>query len=477
MTPTRIFVSYCTEDTSHAAIKIATQLVADLRAAGAEVVTDSDTIPNDAFIPFLNQQLAQCQWLILLQTPAALRSLRVQAAVTTTLNQIGQKQMQGVMRVIATPTEDADEPLMWATTHVFDASEDYPRARDKMLLELNLITVDDGPEDSFVTIQAPLSLPIAKINSSALTSADKPAQLNSASVFVSKRGTLQQQGKIDRPSHPPATQRRHLLWTPLLILIIVFTVGIATTITLIGRSFANSRHTTNITAMPVPRHVATSAVGATAKSTPTTGVTATPTRAPMPTPQSRYASATSRQPFFNDPLSMQDTNQWSEVQGNMGRCAFINGAYHASASSPHHYARCIANAAQNQNLQNFAFQVQMTMNQGDAGGLIFRTNQDHTMFYAFTICLNPSCHQGNYGLHVLAPHDTRLAMGFSAAINSQSNLLTVIARGSNIYLYINKQLVTSISDATLSLGAIGVTAYEGQHTTEVTFSNAQVWQL
>jgi hypothetical protein len=60
----------------------------------------------------------------------------------------------------------------------------------------------------------------------------------------------------------------------------------------------------------------------------------------------------------------------------------------------------------------------------------------------------------------------------------QSNLLTVIARGSTIYLYVNQQYLTSISDNTSSSGEIGVFGENtgGGHV-DVAFSKIQVWKL
>lgn len=58
-----------------------------------------------------------------------------------------------------------------------------------------------------------------------------------------------------------------------------------------------------------------------------------------------------------------------------------------------------------------------------------------------------------------------------------SNILTVVARGSELYLFVNKQLVTEVSDNTYTFGQIGVFALDQGNITEVSFSNVQVWQL
>ncbi len=73
-----------------------------------------------------------------------------------------------------------------------------------------------------------------------------------------------------------------------------------------------------------------------------------------------------------------------------------------------------------------------------------------------------------------------LSSGISSAINvgyGQSNDMTVIADKSSLYLYVNQQLVTAVTDTTLSAGQIGVAALDYSTPTEVEFSSVQVWKL
>jgi hypothetical protein len=63
--------------------------------------------------------------------------------------------------------------------------------------------------------------------------------------------------------------------------------------------------------------------------------------------------------------------------------------------------------------------------------------------------------------------------------NNQSNTLTVIARDSDIFLYINNQFVTRVSDSSASSGFIGMIGINntGQGALDMAFTNAQVWQI
>ncbi len=191
--------------------------------------------------------------------------------------------------------------------------------------------------------------------------------------------------------------------------------------------------------------------------------------------QNIYTQATQGAPTLNSPLASQDGYNWDVYNTtDGGGCGFAGGALHATLFAQHFYVPCFAHAA---NFSNFAFQVQMTINKGDEGGLIFRADSANSKFYIFRVS-----HDGSYGLYVSkdSTHNVSIAADNTSAIKTtlgQPNLLTVVARGSNIYLYINKQYVGSASDGTYSSGGIGVFASDNTANTDAAFSNARVWTL
>src|SRR5579859_211772 len=136
MTVLRIFVSYETTDAA-----FATQLMTDLREAGAEVITDNVGLEDTTFEQLLAEELPLCEYLIVVQTPAALQSPRVRAVVDSALKLVQEGQMTAVLRVIA-PTPNGVKaqavPLRWANTPEFDASQDYARASFRLRLQLDL---------------------------------------------------------------------------------------------------------------------------------------------------------------------------------------------------------------------------------------------------------------------------------------------------------------------------------------------------
>lgn len=168
-------------------------------------------------------------------------------------------------------------------------------------------------------------------------------------------------------------------------------------------------------------------------------------------------------------------NQWDEgIVGNGNTGCFFNQTYHAREAQTNFLQPCYADAT---SFSNFVYEVQMTIDQGSQGGILFRANKTTGQYYLFRVGID-----GSYTLEVYNKNKLvkMLSSGISAAINSgagQSNDMAVLANQSSLYLYINQQLVTSVTDSTLSSGQIGVVAIDYSTPTEVEFSNAQVWKL
>lgn len=141
MVAPRIFVSYALTNVPKQEMTLIQQLINDLRSAGAEVVTDDLRVLDAQFLRFLQQQLADCQWLVLVQTTEAVRSLRTQITVETALQMVTQRKLRDVIRVILPSFTMPDEPEQWSGTTAILFQGDYPRLRDKLLLLLDLLHV------------------------------------------------------------------------------------------------------------------------------------------------------------------------------------------------------------------------------------------------------------------------------------------------------------------------------------------------
>ena len=185
---------------------------------------------------------------------------------------------------------------------------------------------------------------------------------------------------------------------------------------------------------------------------------------------------TSGNPAFNDALSdASGNNGWDtniNTQGNTG-CQFNNGAYHALEAMSGYLQPCFAETS---NFSNFAYQVTLTIDQGNQGGIIFRANTAKSQYYLFRVGTD-----GSYTLERYTSNQViTLSSGFSVAIatgTGQSNTLAVIAHKSTLALFANSTYIASVTDSTLTSGQIGVVALDFTLPTDVEFSNAQVWTL
>jgi hypothetical protein len=184
---------------------------------------------------------------------------------------------------------------------------------------------------------------------------------------------------------------------------------------------------------------------------------------------------TSGNPTLMDDLTDNSGgNRWDEgLTGNGNTGCFFNQDYHARESQTNFLQPCFADAT---NFSNFVYEVQMTIDHGSQGGILFRANKSTGQYYLFRIGTD-----GPYTLEVYKNNKSlmMLSSGISSAINNadgQSNDIAVIANKNSLYLYVNQQLVTSAVDSTLSAGQIGVAAIDYSTPTEVEFSSVQVWK-
>lgn len=190
-------------------------------------------------------------------------------------------------------------------------------------------------------------------------------------------------------------------------------------------------------------------------------------------PQSVYNRTTQTNPSFSNALDGQSSSPWSARSiGNSG-CVFNKGAYHLHVAPTDNYVYCSATGT---NYKNFIYQVQITMINGLGAGITFRSSNENLPSFVFSITTT-----GLYSLDALQSSQQVLAFGRSSAIHlgqNQTNVIAVMARGSTISLFINKQFIKSVSDENYSPGEIGMfTGNAPRSNIDVAFSNAQVWDL
>ena len=149
MVSPRIWVSCAVGENVQQGMPLAQRLISDLRNAGAEVVSDNATLPDEQFLPFLQQELASCQWFILVQTPQGMGSRRAQLAIQEALARLKAGSLRGACLVNAL-SDGWDEATPGSEMRSYTYQGDYPRLRDKLLLDLDLIQVTGMLEEEKV---------------------------------------------------------------------------------------------------------------------------------------------------------------------------------------------------------------------------------------------------------------------------------------------------------------------------------------
>ncbi|HLG60413.1 MAG TPA: hypothetical protein VKY19_00660 [Ktedonosporobacter sp.] len=143
MVSPRVWMSYAAGDAFSQEATLIQQLISDLQHAGAIVVTDNPALSDEQFTPFLQQELATCAWFLLVQTQEITRSSRVQQAMDMALQQVKHGLLRGVLRIICPSWDVWNEPVQWSETKSYLFQGDYPRLRDKILLDLDLLQIID----------------------------------------------------------------------------------------------------------------------------------------------------------------------------------------------------------------------------------------------------------------------------------------------------------------------------------------------
>ena len=131
-----IFISFAFVNEQHLDYLFAQRLAEDLSQAGADVHIDEANEREHSIVEQGNQFLLNSQWLIVVQTPDALHSPRVHMVVNTALNRMAKGRLKGIFVIVAAQCDVQEVPLSWDKLSVIDATQDYPRALAKVLLEL-----------------------------------------------------------------------------------------------------------------------------------------------------------------------------------------------------------------------------------------------------------------------------------------------------------------------------------------------------
>ena len=181
---------------------------------------------------------------------------------------------------------------------------------------------------------------------------------------------------------------------------------------------------------------------------------------------------------LNDPMT-DDSHVGQYGWDENTSCSFSAGSYHALEGTAQHFHLCVANTP---TFSDFTFEVQMAIKSGGntaQGGVLFRADTNNDRFYVLFLDT-----QGNYELDIQANQSgtntrtlkTGQVSGYATGF-FQVHTVGIVAKGSQITLYIDQKQITQVTDTTYSGGQIGVISSYGSSSTEVVYNNAKVWQL
>jgi len=418
------------------------RLLTDLSAAGAIVATSSG---NNETMQRLTQALKHCQWLILVQTPAALASPQVRAEVDTALSLAEQGKMRGVLAIVAAPTDPRALPLSWAKLHAFDAVQNYQQAFMSIQAALELGRAEPG-----TGWDRPQPLQQSAAGSPWIWTAPQPGETADLPTLFNPRGKSQKSAGAG--SHP----LRAFLITLLVVLLILAAAG--------GFFLAKSA-------------IITYNAGALSSA-----VRATTTAQAQITAAAAVVSAQNPYPPGSGPLVISNALIGS---GSLGfwqtntTCALKNGAYDVSETAGAGFTYCYD---QSTNFSDFAYQAQVKFISGYAAGLVFRAaaTSSRPELYYFLISEN-----GSYGFYLVTGHLNTVGQELRGGSNpaiirsgpGQTNVIAAVARGPYLDFYVNLRYLFSATDSTISSGQIGVFIYDKADAAEAAFSYIKLWQL
>ena len=425
MSATRIFISYNTKD------------VNDYQVANA-----LKSYLNQKYDAFISGEapINTSQWVVVIR-PRGVAAISQE--VSTALNMYIEGQLQGVLALANTPTEaeeldDIPSRLSAISTYDLGTPPNMAQAFEHVVKTINYSDKTVGVTTSSQTNgNTALSMPNTQV-----VTTNSPSSRNLSSFFTSIR---------QKPLP--------FIVVSLLIVILLAIIPVSLYLSVSRSSSQTVKSTANPTAP------STSVV--TSIPTKTLNLDELYKNSTQGTPVVTLASTAA------DKSSLWDNNATCVPNGS-GNAATYTAIL--EATTPLTYAQpCMAKKTTIGN--NFAFQVRMNISKGDAGGVIFQSDNGLENSYRFSLSS-----AGEYKL-ILCEQCTTPGNGnplFDNTITPPSgpSILTVIVANNIIYLYINKKFVLQQPDIITTPGQVGV--YAGStigNPTMVVFSNVKVWNL
>lgn len=437
MADARVFISYDQQESI-----FARALARDLSASGIEAVPDSYAGATEQLV---RQELPRYQWLLLVRSPRTLPSERVQAEVSAAMQYTALQRMQGVFAIVPTPSEQPVPPA-WSAIRAFPFTEGDRQSYENALGAVrSAVGVEELPP-AVVTVK-----PVGKV---------VPPRERSDILSPRSQRNARARGR--------ATVRRtsggregFLLRTLPMIVVLVLVILLISLGVIAYQLVTADKGGQVLTGSPV--------VTVTAPTSPAS---------PVPTvasdPQAIFKQLTHLRQMQG--INFVKAGKW---EANNSCVVQGDGSYRITSQTGV-YQPCML---QGDISSNFAYQVQMKIIQGDAGGLIFRADQTLQNYYRFSIASD-----GSVSLIACAPcsSDFRSNEGTPVALHAanvqykpnDTATLTVIASNASLAFFINDTFVAQVNDIQVKGTLLGLyAASTSASSTEVVFSNPKVWKL
>ena len=189
---------------------------------------------------------------------------------------------------------------------------------------------------------------------------------------------------------------------------------------------------------------------------------------------SATAIATSHYPPFTTVALNDSLTSASSAWNTSTICHFSSTGYQISIQQANSLQPCVDSGQYGE----LAYQVTMSISQGDCGGLIFRY-VDNNNFFFFEVCANGRYELGDY----VNNNESDLGFHANSAIKqglNQQNMIAVTVQGDTINMYVNGNNIDGATDSiltgsTFSQGRVGLLAHDAGDPTSVTYIDALVW--
>ncbi len=184
------------------------------------------------------------------------------------------------------------------------------------------------------------------------------------------------------------------------------------------------------------------------------------------TPQQIFQSVTTLTPDLAASITTANATNWQKMQGKNYSCGLKGGSYTISLITQNTFMPCIR---LNTVGHNFAYQVDMTVTQGDGGGIVGREVGTNGLRFRVSS-------DGTFDL--VNGQTTLIPSTSSSAIKQgkQTNTLLMTVEDRVIYLYVNGQYLGHANDTFTGGGYFGLMAVDFGNTTIVNYQNVKIWQ-